>query len=72
LWAARASTLSVRAKSLAEILPALADTTAPLFGRETIPPQRAYVPIIREGKVDLGPLTVRPDPSKEAVPPKSP
>jgi len=72
LWVARTSTPSARASSLAEVLPAMIDTAAPFFGQEVMPPVRSYVPVSRAGKVDVGPVTVRPDAPEGDAPRKTP
>jgi len=70
LWIARISAPSVKAASLEAGLPSLIDTAAPFFGREAMPPQHLSVPVMREGKVDVGTPTVRPDAPTEAIPEK--
>ena len=64
LWQARMSTPSARAASLDAVMPTLITTGAPFFGRQTMPPHRAVVPVVREGKVDVGTATVVPDAPK--------
>ncbi len=59
LWQARISTHFGRV-SFEQVLPAMVNTGAKYFGRETMPPKRIYVPV-SEGKVDVGTPTVVPD-----------
>ena len=61
LWQARMSTPSARVASLGQVMPTLINTGAPFFGRDTMPPHRARVPVVREGQVDVGMPTVMPE-----------
>ncbi len=58
LWTAK---MSVDARSLAfdETLPALIKAGAPLFGHETLKRQRVTVPLLPEGRVNLGEMQVQ-------------
>ncbi|MBI5382594.1 MAG: hypothetical protein HZA31_11895 [Opitutae bacterium] len=70
LWMAKMSTPS-NCGTLAEVIPALINSGAPYFGRETTRPQSVTAPIAREGKVEIGIPVVMPDtPEKAASPEK--
>jgi hypothetical protein len=53
LWSAKFSGYS-QGIHLMEAIPALVKGGAPFFGRETKEPQRVPVPLLRDGKVELG------------------
>lgn len=61
LWVAKMSVPSA-GSTMAEVLPVLIKSGAPLFGRETIGPKSVDVPIVPAGRVDVGTPTVVPVP----------
>ena len=70
LWVARMSTPST-GLTMADVVPALIKSGGPFFGRETLRPAWVDTPIVRAGKVEIGPATVVPDaPAKKSEPPK--
>jgi hypothetical protein len=58
LWTAK---MSIPSRGLAfdQVLPALIATGGPFFGRETTKRQQVTVPLLREGRVNLGELQVK-------------
>jgi hypothetical protein len=58
LWQAKMSVPSRRV-ALGDVLPVLAKAGAPMFGRETLRPQRLILPLSPEGRVEIGVPTVK-------------
>jgi hypothetical protein len=70
LWIARMSTPTSRT-TLSDVLPALAQSAAPFFGRGTKLPKEIFVDLPdHHARVDIGPTTVMPD--APATPSSSP